>query len=161
FGGDNGPGSIAQVSRPGGLAVASDGTVYIADTGNHIIRKLVPVANSIGIQDAASQLPGSYLVPGAVSPGEVMTLFGSGLARPSLLPSPHTNALFPTQISGTSVTINGMPAPMIYTSAGLVSVIAPYGITGSTAAISLSYQGKTFTTTAPIVPQTPAIFTAN
>ena len=59
FSGDNGPGSLAQVSRPAALTFGPGGILYIADTGNSLIRTLTPVASSIGVQDAASQLPGS------------------------------------------------------------------------------------------------------
>ncbi len=42
FGGDNGPAHIAQLSYPAGLAVNSGGTLYLADSGNHRIRKITP-----------------------------------------------------------------------------------------------------------------------
>lgn len=40
YSGDNGFAVQAQLQSPGGVAVAADGSVYIADTGNHVIRKV-------------------------------------------------------------------------------------------------------------------------
>ena len=38
----DGFGAAARFNNPGGIAVAGDGTLYIADTGNHTVRKLSP-----------------------------------------------------------------------------------------------------------------------
>jgi sugar lactone lactonase YvrE len=46
YGGDDGKADQARLSAPGGVAVASNGDLYIADTGNHVIRR---VAGSTGI----------------------------------------------------------------------------------------------------------------
>jgi hypothetical protein len=40
YSGDNGPATAAQLNWPGGVAVDASGTLYIADTGNHVIRKV-------------------------------------------------------------------------------------------------------------------------
>ena len=38
----DGSGTRAEFSTPSGLALASDGTLYVADTGNHAIRRITP-----------------------------------------------------------------------------------------------------------------------
>ena len=40
YGGDGGPGTAAMLAYPTSVALASDGTLYIADTSNHRVRKL-------------------------------------------------------------------------------------------------------------------------
>ena len=40
FAGDGGSGAAAMLAYPTGVAVAADGALYIADTGNHRVRKL-------------------------------------------------------------------------------------------------------------------------
>lgn len=42
FAGDGGPATKASLSFPAGIIVASDGTVYFADSGNRFIRKIMP-----------------------------------------------------------------------------------------------------------------------
>jgi uncharacterized protein (TIGR03437 family) len=155
--------SQAQLNQPEGLIVLPNGNIYVADTGNQVIRELVPVSGSFGVQDAASEVPGSNLQPGMIAPGELLTLFGSGLGPATLTSATAgSNGRYPTTFGGTSVTFNGTAAPIIYTSSGLVTVVAPYEITGSsTANISLTYQGNTFSASMPVAATVPAMFTAN
>lgn len=42
FHGDGGPAVRAELREPGGMAVSSNGTIYVADTGNNRIRKIAP-----------------------------------------------------------------------------------------------------------------------
>lgn len=45
FSGDGGPATEARLSHPGGIAIASDGSILIADTGNQRIRRVGPDRN--------------------------------------------------------------------------------------------------------------------
>jgi len=56
--GDGGAATAAQVGRPEGVAVASNGDVYIADTANNVIRK-VAAATGIITTVAGTGSPGS------------------------------------------------------------------------------------------------------
>ncbi|MGH8896178.1 MAG: NHL repeat-containing protein [Egibacteraceae bacterium] len=42
FSGDRGPATAANLSGPDGVAIAADGTLYIADSSNHRVRKVDP-----------------------------------------------------------------------------------------------------------------------
>jgi sugar lactone lactonase YvrE len=41
-GSDDGTGSAARFNAPQGIAIGSTGSIYVADTGNHTVRKLTP-----------------------------------------------------------------------------------------------------------------------
>ena len=42
FFGDNGPATAAKLSGPSAVVAAADGTVYVADSGNHRVRRISP-----------------------------------------------------------------------------------------------------------------------
>ena len=59
---------------PRSIAVSSNGTVYIADTGNHAIRVLTPsfpTLSTSGVANAAS-------FAARISPGALASIFGTG-----------------------------------------------------------------------------------
>lgn len=170
YSGDGGPGTIAQMGQPYGVAVDKSGHVFVAEAQNAIIRELTPVPFSIGaISNSATNQPfaapptgvGDATVP--IAPGEIVTLFGTGLGPTNLVVNTPANGVYGTQLAGTTVMIGGTAAPIIYTSATLVSAIVPYEINGLTStSVYVAYQGQnSFTSTVPVYPTAPGIFTAN
>jgi uncharacterized protein (TIGR03437 family) len=103
---------------------------------------------------------------GVVSPSEMVVIFGTGLG-PSQLAGMTLNSsgLVSTGYSANaviSVQFNGFAAPLVYTSSTAIAVMAPYEITGSTAQVTVTYQGKTSApVTVNVAATTPAIFTAD
>lgn len=69
FDGDGGPAVLAKLSRPTGLAVDSQGNLYIADTGNNRIRVVTPDGQitSLNLVGPKSDLNSPYGV--AIGPG--------------------------------------------------------------------------------------------
>jgi uncharacterized protein (TIGR03437 family) len=121
--------------------VDTAGNVYVADTGNSAIRLLRPIATSVSIAavtNAASNLAGP------VSPGELVTIYGSGMDVVK------------------NVSFNGLAAPVLYSTTNQVGAVVPYGITGSSAQMTI---GTPFFISAPasvtIAPVAPGIFTAD
>jgi uncharacterized protein (TIGR03437 family) len=138
FSGDNGPATSAQLSSSEGVAVDAAGNVYVADFGNNRIRVLVPFQFIAAVTNAASNLPGS------ISPGEIVVLYGSGIGPAQLVKAaPGSDGSYGTQLANASVSFNGIPAPMIYAWASQTAAIVPYGITGAFAQVTVTYQDQT------------------
>jgi uncharacterized protein (TIGR03437 family) len=96
----------------------------------------------------------------AVSPGEIVALFGSNLGPASIVTLQVSNGTVTNSLAGTQVLFDGVAAPMIYTLSGQVSAVVPYGVAGKTStAVQVSYQGSVSNTvTMPVRAATPAIF---
>ena len=58
FSGDNGPASAALLEDPQGVAVDSQGDLFIADQGNDVIRKVTPVASITNVLPASGTVQG-------------------------------------------------------------------------------------------------------
>ena len=58
FSGDNGPSTHASIASPSFVARDPSGNIYLADSGNHLIRKIVPV-DAAGLVGASRISPGS------------------------------------------------------------------------------------------------------
>ncbi|MGD0771871.1 MAG: BACON domain-containing carbohydrate-binding protein [Candidatus Solibacter sp.] len=96
----------------------------------------------------------------AVSPGEIVALFGSGLGPASIVTLQVSNGVVTNTLAGTQVLFDSVAAPMIYTLSGQVSAVVPYGVAGKTSTqVQVSYQGSlSNTVTMPVRAATPAIF---
>jgi uncharacterized protein (TIGR03437 family) len=121
----------------------------------------VPVISAQGFQSAASFASSST---NGIAPGEIVVIYGQGLG-PSQLTSFQvgSDGNLVSTLAGTQVLFNGKPAPIIYTSANQVSVIAPTSFSIlPTVTITASYNGVVSNTQVfPVRPANPAIFTLN
>lgn len=96
----------------------------------------------------------------AVSPGEIVALFGSGMGPASIVTLEVNNGTVTNSLAGTQVLFDGTPAPMIYTVTGQVSAVVPYAVAAkASTAVQVQYQGATSNTvTMPVHSATPAVF---
>ena len=108
--------------------------------------------NPLGVINAASFAP-----PGnPISPGQFVTLFGTGLAKSTLTAAPP----YPTSLNSVSVSINGKPAPIYYVSAGQINALVPYATTGPTATIVVQNSGaNSNTVTVAVAATAPGVYT--
>ena len=158
FGGETGIATSVVLGYLFGLAVDPSGNVFVADTQNNRVRKLVPLP--LGVSAVVN---GASNIAGAISPGEIVVLYGSELG-PAQITEAHVgdDGRFGTVLAGTSVSFNGIAAPVIYTSATQVSAVVPYGVPGGAAQITVTYQGQTTATfSASVAASAPGIFSSD
>jgi uncharacterized protein (TIGR03437 family) len=113
-----------------------------------------PVMLPGGVVNTASYAPSTPL-----SPGTMIAIFGYNLANGT------SNAQafpLPSQLSGTLVTIGGVPAPLLYAGSGQVNAVIPYGLPENINTQVIVQQGNEYTVPYSIVmgAADPGIFTA-
>lgn len=122
-----------------------------------------PTVSSNGISDGI--VNAASFTGGPVSPGEILTVFGSymGPASGFIYQIDSSTGNIAPYSSGTRVLFDGTPAPVLYTQRNQVSVIVPYEVAGkSQVAVQVEFLGQTSPSiTLPVALATPGIFTAS
>lgn len=109
----------ALLSAPGmaSVTVASPG-VTPAGAVVFTVGTPVPLTTSAGIVSAANGAA-------AIAPGSLISIYGANLAPAN---AAARSLPLPASLAGTSVTINGMAAPVLFVSAGQINVQVPYEV---------------------------------
>jgi uncharacterized protein (TIGR03437 family) len=107
--------------------------------------------NPLGVVNAASSAP-----PGnPISPGEFVTLYGTGLAKSNQTATPP----YPLTLNGVTVSINNKPAPIYFVSPGQLNVLVPFATTGPTATIAVQNTNvSSNTVTVPVAATSPGVY---
>jgi uncharacterized protein (TIGR03437 family) len=160
YSGDGGPATSAQLGSLSGLAIDGAGNLYAGDQYYNAVRLLQPLGSSpvvTGAVNAASNLSG------AIAPGELVVFTGFGLGPDQLvLATPDGDGLYPAQVAGTSVLVNGLPAHLISTSATQVAAIVPDSAAVGIGQIVITYQGQASSAfPIPVAPSALGIFTVD
>jgi uncharacterized protein (TIGR03437 family) len=166
FSGDGGFATSAQLNLPFivglhkfGLAVDGMGEIFIADSGNNAVRLLTATSRSMligAVVDAASERS----TP--LSPGKAVAIYGAAMGPSAGVAALPADGAFPTQLSGTTASFDGVAAPIFYTSATQVNAIAPYAVSGTTTNVTVTYQGQISCTFAvSVAASSPGFFTYN
>jgi uncharacterized protein (TIGR03437 family) len=137
-----------------------------ARTGNIHVGSLVfavtqqapppPGPQLTAVQNAAS----GPSATNAVSPGEIVSLFGSnfGPASPATLQVAPGGHSITTSLSNTQVFFDGIAAALTYASATQINAVVPYAVSGSTK-VQVVYQGSpTNTMQFPVQAAAPGVF---
>ena len=121
YSGDGGSATAAVMSFPRSVAVNSAGKVYIADTGNHVIRTLTPAFPAIGTNGVTNAASFAQ----RISPGALASIFGTGFGTTTFLADDGFN--WPTSTTNSvSVKVNGVAAPLYYVSPGQINFQVPW-----------------------------------
>ena len=130
----------------------------------------VAVANTAtitAIVNAASYATGTVTAPdiGTVSPGELVTIFGTNLAptTPALMSITAGGFVDTNSASGVSVTVDGKAAPLIYVSQNQISIQVPYeAAIGAKKVVSVTNGANpAVTATVTVGATVPGLFTAD
>ncbi len=164
-----------------GIAVDSTGSAYITrQTASFIFPTVNPIQLTLGggADAFAAKLanitqPSPQILPngivngadfalatgsnGAIAPGSIVSIFGSNLAAASRA---ATALPLPTTLFDTSVTFNGVLAPLFYVSSSQINLQVPFETPTGTVTVQIQRGDQmTATQTVTVVPASPGIFT--
>src|SRR3984957_3998951 len=96
-----------------------------------------------------------------VSPNSLATIYGANLAQGSASAQVNPSGMLPSAISGTSVSIGGKPAQLLYASPGQINFVVPSNTPLGSATVSVtSPNSQTAATgTVPVALTSPGLFT--
>lgn len=95
-----------------------------------------------------------------VSPGSLAALFGNGNVLATTTVSGFSLPL-PTSVNGTSVTMDGIPCPLVYVSSSQINLQVPAEVQPGTASVVVNHDGQMFSTTVQVLTSAPGIFTTD
>ena len=154
YSGDGGAATSAQMNFPRSIAVGPDGTVYVADTNNHVIRMLVPAFPAIGTNGVGNAA--SYAT--RISPGALASIFGSGFGTSTF--QADDGFAWPTTANLVSVKVNGVAAPLYYVSPGQINFQVPWATptTGTVNVAVVVNGGSSNIAAVPVGTAAPGLF---
>ncbi|MGH7185743.1 MAG: hypothetical protein ACREIB_05640, partial [Pseudomonadota bacterium] len=159
-GGDGGDPKLAQLAAPYDIVLDGAGTLYIADWGNWLIRKLQLTA---GIRTVAGVSAASFL-GASLAPESIVAAFGTNLS--SSVQAANAVPL-PTSLNSTSVRVRDAAgverlAPLFFVAPTQVNLQVPLGTSVGTATLTITAtDGSVSTGLLPIASIAPGVFAAN
>jgi len=141
------------ISTPSSASASAPGTFTVYDP---TVPQVWAVVNSASYN------------PGVVTPGEIVTIYGAGLGPAGTTSFSGNSLPLSLGVSGanTSITIDGNPAPLLYTSPTQVSCVVPLAVAPGTASgpsvnLNVTYNGVTSATpfSLNVVAADPGVFT--
>jgi uncharacterized protein (TIGR03437 family) len=155
YNGDNKPALQAALYTPQNPILDSSGNIFFVDRDR--VRELIPPPQVNSVVNAAS------FVSGSVAPGELVTVFGTGIGPSSLIGLElASNGTVSNNLAMTQALFDGTAAPMVYADRLQTSFLVPYEVAGkSSTQFTIAFNGvASNAVTLDVAPAAPGIFTA-
>jgi uncharacterized protein (TIGR03437 family) len=158
--------NITVTVNPAGLGpLTYQGTVLVTVPGTSnspqaVLVTLVMLAPPLTISAVTNSATG---LAGGVAPGELVSIFGTNLGPATGVSfSVNSAGMVGTSLAGTQVTFGSVAAPVLYSSATQINVVAPYELAGQAqATMTVQYQGASASRTLSIQSASPGAYTLN
>ena len=144
----------------------ANGKVYVPTFSNELViygllSDLPPAtASTASAPEITGVANSASFLGGAIAPGELVVVYGANLGPAVITGSQLDNTGSLTKVlSHTKVFFNGIPAPLLYTSANQVGAVVPFGVSGTTTQVQVQ-NGSMFSVpvTVPVLPAAPALY---
>jgi uncharacterized protein (TIGR03437 family) len=138
------PGGLAAVAAPRAAASPASGAVLAA-----------PRLAVTEVRNGAS------LVAGAVAPGEIVVITGSGFGGPATFDAQSGARRMPVTLGGVQVLFDGTPAPLLYVTPNQLTAVVPHTVGGKSATTLVVTNGSSRSdpVVLPVAASAPGIFT--
>jgi uncharacterized protein (TIGR03437 family) len=159
FSGDSGPANLAVLNGPAGISFDLAGNLYLADTGNNVVRKIIGAGVSTAQPAISAVVSGASFAPG-IAPGSWLTIQGTGLAQTTRgwASADFVGSNLPQTLDGVSVNIDGLPAYVAYVSPTQLNVLSPDDAASGPVRVQVFTSQGNNVFTASLAPFTPALF---
>jgi hypothetical protein len=150
-GSSGGPALVASTAGSAFLLAAADPKAPPTQAGPFVTNYLAYPNNAVKLfrlspNSSAQTLPlacignGASYTIGPIAPGEIVSLFGSGLGPQQGLQTLATlTSPFPTQAANVQVTFDGKPAPLLWVQDAQINAAVPWSVAGPTTQVCVSY----------------------
>lgn len=125
---------LASAGAANTLRVSIDGAASAGVSVNATAGDL-PVFSAAGVVNAASFNLGAAASNTALAPGSLVAIFGGSLAASTAI---ATSLPLPVKLASTSVTVNGVAAPLIFVSPSQINLQLPFELSGQRAEVIVS-----------------------
>jgi uncharacterized protein (TIGR03437 family) len=120
----NGSVGVSLVTAPQGVVVIS-GTSDIAS----FLKPGTPADGTPSLYAVTNSA--NFVTSGQVAPGELITLFGSGIGSTTPFSADLSSGLAPQQLGGVQVIVDGTASPLLYVASDQINAIVPFDLSAN------------------------------